>query len=225
MGLIAVSCSLVSTPTEVPVCSAVVGVAVAETTTVCGVVVSFSSTVSALGRWNSNLQRLLSKSGREHHGAILPVRQVGESRGAVAGGGLHSDSGVVAGAKQADLHAGNALAGRTLHGYFEIGRKSCCATQQRGQHDANDEHDTPPLHAKGVGDSIAVACADPSSRRSPGLRVAICIADSGGAFPFAQWPCAKDSLTVARQRGLFTRFPVPPMRNARTLIGKEQPET
>src|SRR5271157_440963 len=59
------------------------------------------------------------------------------------------------------------------------------------------------------------------SRRSPGLRVAIGIADSGGAFPFAQWPCAKDSLTVARQRGFFTRFPVPPKRNARTLIGKE----
>ena len=68
----------------------------------------------------------------------------------------------------------------------------------------NDEHDTPPLHAKGVGDVSL------SSRRSPGLRVAIGIADSGGAFPFAQWPCAKDSLTVARQRGFYTRFPVPP---------------
>ena len=60
------------------------------------------------------------------------------------------------------------------------------------------------------------------SRRSPGLRVATCVADSGGAFPFTQWPGAKDSLTVARQRGLYTRFPVPPMRNARTQIGKER---
>jgi len=36
----------------------------------------------------------------------------------------------------------------------------------------------------------------------------------------------KDSLTVARQRGLHTRFPVPPVswRNARTRIGKEQSE-
>src|SRR5271167_3715511 len=48
MGLMAVSCSLVNTPTEVPVCSAVVGVAVAETTTVCGVVVSSSSMVRIL---------------------------------------------------------------------------------------------------------------------------------------------------------------------------------
>src|SRR5208337_2846292 len=47
MGLIAVSCSLVSTPTEVPVCSAVAGVAVADTTTVCGVVARFSCTLRA----------------------------------------------------------------------------------------------------------------------------------------------------------------------------------
>jgi hypothetical protein len=39
------------------------------------------------------------------------------------------------------------------------------------------------------------------------------------AFPSAQWPFAKLSLTVARQRGICTRFPVPPQRwNARTSV-------
>ena len=129
----AVSCSLVSTPTEVPVCSAVAGVAVAETTTVCGVVVSFSSTVSVCGLRNGDLQRLLGESRREHDRAILAVGKIGEGGGAVAGSGLHSDAGIVAGAKQADLHAGDALAGRTLYGHFEIGGESCCAAQQRDQ--------------------------------------------------------------------------------------------
>ena len=42
---------------------------------------------------------------------------------------------------------------------------------------------------------------DRSSRRSPGWRVAIGIADSGGAFPFAQWPYAKTRLQLRGSAG------------------------
>jgi hypothetical protein len=44
------------------------------------------------------------------------------------------------------------------------------------------------------------------------------------AFPGSQWPAAFSSLTVARQRGICTRFPilVGSDENARTRILKEQ---
>src|SRR5208337_2617948 len=64
-----------------------------------------------------------------------------------------------------------------------------------------------------------------SSRRSPGWRVAIGSQTTARAFPFAQWPFAKDSLTVARQRGLSTRFPVPPKSGTREHgLARNKPE-
>src|SRR5207245_6984233 len=60
----------------------------------------------------------------------------------------------------------------------------------------------PPFHAKGV--------AVDGLRRSPGSRVRmLCIRIGKAAFPeFFWWPAAVSSLTVARQRGSCTRFPV-----------------
>ncbi len=107
-------------------------------------------------RRNRNSLRLLGESRGEHYQAILPVGEVRERCRAVAGSGLHGDPGVIGDAKQADLHSGDALAGRALYGYFEIGRKRRCRTQQHDENstkngrETNAEHDTLLYTRKGL---------------------------------------------------------------------------
>jgi hypothetical protein len=48
------------------------------------------------------------------------------------------------------------------------------------------------------------------SRRSPGLRVATAVAIDDGSLPVCTVAYVRNSLTVARQRGNCTRFPIPP---------------
>ena len=82
---------------------------------------------------NRNLLRLLGESRGEHHQAILAVGEMRKRCRAVSGGGLYSDSGVVGDAKQADLHAGDTLAGRAFYGHFEIGCEGCCGDTARSE--------------------------------------------------------------------------------------------
>ena len=71
------------------------GVAVAETTTVWGVVASFNSTVSGCGLRNRDGQRLRGESGSENFGFVVAIRDIREVDGSIAGGGENADAGVV----------------------------------------------------------------------------------------------------------------------------------
>src|ERR1039458_182133 len=80
---------------------------------------------------------------------------------AIAGGGLHANSGVVGGAEQTDLHSGDASTGRAFHGHFEIGGESCRRAQQCAEKSTNNngretnaEHDTLLYTRKGFGDVV-----------------------------------------------------------------------
>src|ERR1035441_269861 len=80
---------------------------------------------------------------------------------AIAGGGLHANSGVVGEAEQADLHSGDASTGRAFHQYFEIGGESYRRAQQCAEKSTNNngretnaEHDTLLYTRKGFGDVV-----------------------------------------------------------------------
>ncbi len=101
--------------------------------------------------------------------------------------------------------------------------ESCCANTAGDENHGHGErrtrrHDTPPLHAKGVGDVVRaglLACE---------LRLASRTA--AGPSRLHSGLSARDSLTVARQRGLHTRFPVPPDGGTREhRLARNNPET
>ena len=91
---------------ETAVWFTVLGVAVAETTTVCGVVASFNCTTSGSVCGTVTCSDLRRESGRENYGLISAVGQVRERHDAVAGSRENSDACVVAGAVERNLHSG-----------------------------------------------------------------------------------------------------------------------
>src|SRR5664280_3399760 len=194
-GLIAFSCSLVSTPTEVPVCSAVAGVAVAETTTVCGVVASFNSTVSdcVCGRETcsdcsanpgASTTRRYCPSARCGNVAVpspavvcTPTPALSPMRNKLTctpetrpPAGLSTDT-LKSDARAAVQHSSAMRNPQTM-----VKRRTLDMTlflYTRKGLVIRAPHRTQNQRVPGTR----------SSRRSPGLRVAICIADDGGGLP------------------------------------------
>src|SRR5262249_49309644 len=115
-------------------------------------------------------------------GFVSAVSDVRECDDAVASGSQDSDTGVVAGAEERDLHSRDTLAGRALHNELEVSGKKGSAAKKNEKGNANAIQ-LSSSQRKGLYES---------SRRSPDLRVAIGIARTAAAFPFAQWPFAKN---------------------------------
>jgi hypothetical protein len=120
--------------------------------------------------------------------------------------------------KHPDLRAWDGGGVGIDHFDLEVGGEARSHEKSREKKGWNGAHCTPPLHAKGV--------MDGDSRRSPGLA-----SEDVGPITTAGLPGPEpsgrrriSSLTVARQRGICTRFPVPVQsgRNARTKDVKER---
>jgi len=122
---------------EAPASLATSGVAVAETTTVWGVVASFSATVSGALRCGE-LDGLRSESGGEDFGLVSGVSEAGEGDETVAGGGEDAHTGVAGRAEQRDLHPSDAVARRALHDEREIGgeQRDGCQKNENGKDEA-----------------------------------------------------------------------------------------
>src|SRR5271169_2942830 len=199
MGLIALSCSLVNTPTDVPVCSAVVGVAVADTTTVCGVVASFSSMLRVWAVGMATCRDCSANPGASTTARYRPSARLGnvavpspavvctptpelsparnrltctpETR---SPDGLCTDT-LRSAARTVVHHSSVASMTRTINMALLLCTRKGLVTVRAG------------LLACEL--RLASRTAAGPSRLHSGL--------------------APDSLTVARQRGFFTRFPVP----------------
>src|SRR5438270_12031014 len=138
-------------------------------------------------------------------------RQIVKYGDSIGGGVRRCKLRIVCCSVDGDASSGDGAARRVGDTNAEIGGQRQSRQKQR-QKKKGIPHGNPRVHASGIG-----LC---SSRRSPGSQVS---AYSTPETPFPsrwaeQWFLdLLDSLTVARQRGIYTRFPDPAAKRDRAI--------